>query len=355
MLSTQVAQPNCLTAALSRISTVEALSAISDVHLQPFLDAFSATSIVGLHQRCFAGEARPRALAYVNQQPTWVEDYLRTYHAIDPLINYWMTEAHKECSVFRLSDARRSAKTAIDRRYEKFLGTVDVGHILVFNINIHSAGAGLPGETILLALQRKKELYDFSNLECHEAALIAPILRQVIRGIGRNDPYRESIDMAKAFLACNPEEHLVVLGDGIVPVAATSAALKNPVYYALSACDDKFRAHIASVLSKAPDGPMTGLVSGIRSIQTLGKLRGLWLAELEPSLVNSQQDYMNGLTPRQREVAGLVSKGFRNYQIADILHISENTVVNHLSAIYDRLRVNGRTELAVMAAKNLLH
>ena len=53
------------------------------------------------------------------------------------------------------------------------------------------------------------------------------------------------------------------------------------------------------------------------------------------------------LSPRQREIAELVASGCRNWQIARLLGVSENTVVNHVSAIYDRLGIGSRAELAM--------
>lgn len=52
------------------------------------------------------------------------------------------------------------------------------------------------------------------------------------------------------------------------------------------------------------------------------------------------------LTPRQREVAREAAIGHTNREIADILDITPDTVGDHLSAIYDRLDLSNRVELA---------
>jgi DNA-binding CsgD family transcriptional regulator len=49
------------------------------------------------------------------------------------------------------------------------------------------------------------------------------------------------------------------------------------------------------------------------------------------------------LTPRQRELLGLVAEGYTNGQIARRLSISEGTVRTHLENIYRRLEVTSRT------------
>jgi DNA-binding CsgD family transcriptional regulator len=51
------------------------------------------------------------------------------------------------------------------------------------------------------------------------------------------------------------------------------------------------------------------------------------------------------LTPQEREVVGLVFKGFNTSQIATTLMVSEHTVESHLSHIYEKLDVHSRSEL----------
>jgi len=55
------------------------------------------------------------------------------------------------------------------------------------------------------------------------------------------------------------------------------------------------------------------------------------------------------LSDRERQIAHLVSNGMRNRDIADELHISENTVKRHLQSIFDKTGARDRLELAVMA------
>lgn len=52
------------------------------------------------------------------------------------------------------------------------------------------------------------------------------------------------------------------------------------------------------------------------------------------------------LTRRQRSVALLVAAGCSNAEIAQQLHISEQTVKNHLKAVFERLGVASRLQLA---------
>lgn len=55
------------------------------------------------------------------------------------------------------------------------------------------------------------------------------------------------------------------------------------------------------------------------------------------------------LTPREREVLGLIAKGFENDEIAKELFISSKTVRNHITHIYSKLKINSRPKAIVLA------
>ncbi len=57
------------------------------------------------------------------------------------------------------------------------------------------------------------------------------------------------------------------------------------------------------------------------------------------------------LTGRQKEILALLSRGKANKEIARILDITDNTVRVHVSAIFQALKVNNRTEAALAALK----
>jgi two-component system nitrate/nitrite response regulator NarL len=56
------------------------------------------------------------------------------------------------------------------------------------------------------------------------------------------------------------------------------------------------------------------------------------------------------LTPRERELVELVRQGLRNRDIGAKLGVTEGTVKVYLHAIFDKLGVDNRTELAMRAA-----
>lgn len=55
------------------------------------------------------------------------------------------------------------------------------------------------------------------------------------------------------------------------------------------------------------------------------------------------------LTPREKDLLGLIAKGWDNTRIADELGLAEQTVRNYTSTLYDKLHVHSRAEAVVWA------
>lgn len=55
------------------------------------------------------------------------------------------------------------------------------------------------------------------------------------------------------------------------------------------------------------------------------------------------------LSPRERELIGLVRKGLRNREIAEQLGVTEGTIKVYLHSVFEKLGVSSRTELAIRA------
>lgn len=71
------------------------------------------------------------------------------------------------------------------------------------------------------------------------------------------------------------------------------------------------------------------------------------LSSLSPRNFNTQ-----GLTKREVDVLRLVAQGDSNRSIAQKLYISEKTVKNHLTSIFQKLGVDDRTQAAIHAVKS---
>jgi DNA-binding NarL/FixJ family response regulator len=67
---------------------------------------------------------------------------------------------------------------------------------------------------------------------------------------------------------------------------------------------------------------------------------------LEFLIVNDDPADLAALTPRQRDILGLVAEGLSNAEIARRLYLSESTVKQHLRAVYKALGVKDRKEAA---------
>ncbi len=63
---------------------------------------------------------------------------------------------------------------------------------------------------------------------------------------------------------------------------------------------------------------------------------------------NTELNGLSQLTTRQREILQLISRGYRDRDIAKELHISENTVQKHVMNILDKLGAQNRTEAAYL-------
>ena len=71
--------------------------------------------------------------------------------------------------------------------------------------------------------------------------------------------------------------------------------------------------------------------------------------DADPAVVRAAQ-----LTRREREIIALISQGMKNKQVAGRLSISEPVVRHRLTAIFDKLGVSDRVELAIYAHQNNL-
>ena len=63
-------------------------------------------------------------------------------------------------------------------------------------------------------------------------------------------------------------------------------------------------------------------------------------------------DPLAGLSPREREVLGLLAEGLPNKLIARRLEISEKTVKSHLTRVFREIGVTDRTQAALWARRN---
>lgn len=84
--------------------------------------------------------------------------------------------------------------------------------------------------------------------------------------------------------------------------------------------------------------PMTSSIAR-RVVRAVRDLRAA-----TPAAANSELAHVS---PREEEILGLLTKGYRYKEIAETLHLSVETVRTHLRRIYEKLHVSSRTEAVV--------
>lgn len=66
---------------------------------------------------------------------------------------------------------------------------------------------------------------------------------------------------------------------------------------------------------------------------------------------NSQQDMIASLTPRELEIARAIADGKSNKEISTMLFLSEGTIKNYVTNIFEKLQLSNRTEVALFMKK----
>jgi len=78
------------------------------------------------------------------------------------------------------------------------------------------------------------------------------------------------------------------------------------------------------------------------------------IAKSAPEAAAEQySDELDQLTSREKEVLRLIGRGLSNAEIAAELYITEGTVKNHVSSLLAKCQVRDRTQLALIAPKNM--
>lgn len=66
---------------------------------------------------------------------------------------------------------------------------------------------------------------------------------------------------------------------------------------------------------------------------------------------NSQHDMIASLTPRELEIARAIADGKSNKEISIMLFLSEGTIKNYVTNIFEKLQLSNRTEVALFMKK----
>lgn len=92
-----------------------------------------------------------------------------------------------------------------------------------------------------------------------------------------------------------------------------------------------------------------GAISQIMSGRTVidNKVMQRLAALMSGGTVSSNTSLLDVLTEREKEICTMLAEGLTNKQIAETLYISEGTVKNYISSIYDKTGIHDRAKLIV--------
>jgi DNA-binding NarL/FixJ family response regulator len=116
---------------------------------------------------------------------------------------------------------------------------------------------------------------------------------------------------------------------------------------------DALRAGASGFVLK--DVPPEQLVDGIRAVHTGSSLlspsitRRMIEARLDRPVAGPPPRSLQFLTPREREILGLLGRGLSNAEIADLLVVSETTVKTHVGRVLVKLQLRDRVQAVIFA------
>ena len=192
-------------------------------------------------------------------------------------------------------------------------------------------------------------------------------IRAGVEAVLRGTPFQVVATAAsgeEALAAIEQHNPAVVLLDinmpGLNGVAALEALREKgderPVVLLTAEITDRqlmtvMRAGVQGIVSK--DGAESELVQVLERVHAGEK--AIAPAFLQRALDLSLKPVINPfakLNARERDITRLVAKGMRNREIGQQLNIGEATVKVYLHAIYQKLNIENRTELALMVVND---
>ena len=187
-----------------------------------------------------------------------------------------------------------------------------------------------PPETARFSLDRGGR--DFSARDCNVLEALSPHLVRLYRAHG----VRRRLDAALAVHESSGAAVVLLEADGRVAFASSAASALLERYFGKNGAvlPQQLSSWIAERGRGAPD-PLR-VEAGERTL----------VVELADDALLLEERRPLRLTPRERELLGLVSDGLTNGEIAERLWISVGTVRKHLDNIYAKLGVHTRTAAA---------
>lgn len=192
--------------------------------------------------------------------------------------------------------------------------------------------------------------------------MIAAALEMLLRGsdyelIGRA---RSGTDALAQVQRVKPDILLLDVnmpdGSGLDVLRQLRESRRAPAIILLTAGMDDPQLIVADMLE--PEGMVLKTSDPALLLECMEKVRGgaNWV---DPEIAERTRDAKDkaskapSLTPRERQLVELVRQGLRNRDIAAQLGVTEGTVKVYLHAIFEKVGVDNRTELAMRAGELL--
>lgn len=195
-------------------------------------------------------------------------------------------------------------------------------------------------------------------------------IRAGVDAVLRGTPFQVVATAAsgeEALAAIEQHDPAVVLLDinmpGLNGVAALEALREKgddrPVVLLTAEITDRqlmavMRAGVQGIVSK--DGAESELIQVLERVHAGEKaIAPAFLQRALDLSLNPVNNPFAKLNARERDITRLVAKGMRNREIGQQLNIGEGTVKVYLHAIYQKLNIENRTELALMVVNDELN
>ncbi|MEM7277929.1 MAG: LuxR C-terminal-related transcriptional regulator [Pseudomonadota bacterium] len=335
----------------------------ADIMTQEMLRTFDSRSAVFLEfeqvgEASVLGESMSFGLDDVHS-----ERYSNHYHTLDPCYReFERLRQHQSLPSVATSQVIENQHEYINSEYyEDFLRPTNVHESLIFGLGDHNQLNGLVG------LHRHAGEAAYSETEQTMVQLVTPYLstailfRQREREIQRQSVLREMV-----LRSANVQGYLV-LNEGLVCLDAggslralgmlsdysetelVGVSLRRALPEKLLTCIDQA---LAGQGASEPNSDIFDNLVAIDHVRitlvqdSIGR-RNVLLTVLDPEIQLSDYGRMQffALTKRQRDVVHFVQMGLTNSQIAASLNISQKTVVNHLTQIYEKTQTHNRVSL----------
>lgn len=136
-------------------------------------------------------------------------------------------------------------------------------------------------------------------------------------------------------------------------------ASRRTAILCLSSFDSKYE--ISEMISAGAAGYLLKHVSAEEFLNSIRMVKN-GSAVLHPEIarkilehsetIKEKDELLNKLTTREIEVLELIGKGLSNKEIANSMHISEDTVKTYISRIFQKINVKNRVEAVAIALKH---